>query len=63
MTVRLIRAARITHQPGETVTVSPAEGAFLISTGSAVEVRETAIPETEPAPEKRETRKKTASKK
>lgn len=35
MKVRLIRAARIRHNAGEIVEVSPAEAGFLISTGSA----------------------------
>lgn len=42
MKVLLKRTARITHKAGEIVEVSPAEGAFLLSVGSAelVEVRE-----------------------
>lgn len=36
MKVRLLRDARIRHSAGETVSVSPAEAGFLISTGSAV---------------------------
>ena len=47
MKVKLLREARIRHYPGEIVEVSPAEAGFLLSTGSAVEVRE--------APKKRET--------
>ncbi len=47
MKVKLLREARIRHYPGEIVEVSPAEAGFLLSTGSAVEVRE--------APTKRET--------
>lgn len=45
MKVRLKRTARIAHKAGEIVEVSPAEGGFLLSTGSAelVEVRE--VPE------------------
>lgn len=39
MKVRLIRDARITVKAGETVEVSPAVGAFLLSIGSAVEVK------------------------
>jgi len=38
--VRLLRDARIKHHAGETVYVSPEEGAFLISVGSAVKVTE-----------------------
>lgn len=36
MKVKLIRAARIRHEAGEIVEVSPAEAGFLLSTGSAV---------------------------
>lgn len=42
MKIRLIRAARIRHEAGETVDVSPADAAFLISTGSAIPEAETA---------------------
>lgn len=45
MKVKLIRAARIRHEAGEIVEVSPAEAGFLLSTGSAV-------PYTEPVKEK-----------
>ena len=41
MKVKLIRDARITVKAGETVEVSPAVGAFLLSIGSAVEVKPT----------------------
>ena len=41
MKVKLLRAARIRHEAGEIVEVSPAEAGFLLSTGSAVEVHET----------------------
>ena len=40
MKVKLIRAARIRHEAGEIVEVSPAEAGFLLSTGSAVRVAE-----------------------
>lgn len=40
MKVKLLRAARIRHEAGEIVKVSPAEAGFLLSTGSAVEVIE-----------------------
>ena len=40
MKVKLLRAARIRHEAGETVEASPAEAGFLISTGSAVAVAE-----------------------
>lgn len=39
MKIRLIRAARIRHEAGEIVEVSPAEAGFLFSTGSAEEIR------------------------
>ena len=38
MKIRLIRAARIRHEAGEIVEVSPAEAGFLLSTGSAAPV-------------------------
>ena len=41
MKLRLIRAARIRHEAGEIVEVSPAEAGFLLSTGSAQRVAET----------------------
>ena len=34
--VRLLRSARINHEAGDIVEVSPAQADFLISTGSAV---------------------------
>jgi len=40
MKVKLIRAARIRHNAGEIVEVSPAEAGFLMSTGSAVRYAE-----------------------
>ena len=48
MRVKLLRAARIRHEAGEIVEVSPAEAGFLISTESAVpaETPETAERET-----------------
>lgn len=36
MKLKLLRAARIRHEAGEIVEVSPAEAGFLLSTGSAV---------------------------
>lgn len=39
MKVLLLRDARIRHKAGETVEVSPAEAAFLISTQSARELK------------------------
>ena len=46
MKLKLLRAARIRHEAGEIVEVSPAEAGFLISTGSAVQVSEPARRET-----------------
>lgn len=55
MKVKLLRAARIRHEAGEIVEVSPAEAGFLLSTMSAVPVaaevsamRETPEEKTEP---------------
>ena len=42
MKIKLLRAARIRHEAGEIVEVSPAEAGFLLSTGSAVTVIEAA---------------------
>ena len=42
MKVKLLREARIRHEAGEIVEVSPAEAGFLMSTGSAVRVIEDA---------------------
>ena len=47
MKLKLLRAARIRHEAGEIVEVSPAEAGFLLSTGSAVPAEE--------LPKKRET--------
>lgn len=55
MKVKLIRAARIRHNAGEIVEVSPAEAGFLLSTGSAVPYTE---PVKEEKPEKPEDEKK-----
>ena len=40
MKLKLLRAARIRHEAGEIVEVSPAEAGFLFSTGSAVRAAE-----------------------
>ena len=56
MKVKLLRAARIRHEAGEIVEVSPAEAGFLLSTMSAAPVtaetqeavRETPEDKTEP---------------
>ena len=54
MKLKLLRAARIRHEAGEIVEVSPAEAGFLLSTGSAIRaesipmMRETPEEKTEP---------------
>jgi len=54
MKLKLLRAARIRHNAGEIVEVSPAEAGFLLSTGSAEMIaeapaaRETPEAKTEP---------------
>lgn len=55
MKVKLLRSARINHKAGEIVDVSPAECAFLVSVGSAVEVDAVKTPTEEP---KKKTSKK-----
>ncbi len=62
MKVRLLRDARIKHNAGEIVEVSPAEFQFLVSVGSAMEVAvnppaKAETPE-EPVKAERKTRKK-----
>jgi len=49
MKLLLTRAARIRHEAGEIIEASPAEAGFLLSTGSAVPVRE--APKTRETPE------------
>ena len=49
MKLLLTRAAKIRHNAGEIVEVSPAEAGFLLSTGSAEVVRE--APKTREIPE------------
>lgn len=56
MRLRLKKAARIQHQAGETVEVSPAEARFLLAVGAAV-IEAAPVVET-PEPPKRETRKR-----
>lgn len=51
MKVKLIRAARIRHDAGEIVEVSPAEAGFLLSTGSAVTYTEPVKEEKPETPE------------
>ena len=55
MKVKLLRAARIRHEAGEIVEVSPAEAGFLMSLGSAVRVPDAVKPD---APDKPKRTKK-----
>lgn len=57
MKVRLLRAARITHNAGEIVEVSPDQAAFLLSVGSAEPVV-AAVKETPEKATTKTTRKK-----
>lgn len=57
MKVRLLRAARITHNTGEIVEVSPDQAAFLLSVGSA-ELVVAAVKETPEKATTKMTRKK-----
>lgn len=52
MRVKLTRDSRINHSAGEILEVSPEQGAFLISVGSAAPVVETAIKSVEEVAEK-----------
>ena len=56
MKLMLKKAARIRHEAGEIVEVSPAEAGFLLSTGTAVRVAEAPAvretPETAARPKK-----------
>ena len=48
MQVKLLRAARILHEAGEIVEVSPSELTFLLSTGSCELVEEEKAEEPKP---------------
>lgn len=61
MKVKLLRAARIRHEAGEIVEVSPAEAGFLLSTMSAVRIAE--VPATRETPEEKTEPKTTRAKK
>ena len=64
MKLKLTRAARIRHEAGEIVEVSPAEAGFLLSTGSAVRIIEKApMKETPEDAVMKETRTEAAPKK
>ena len=43
MRVKLIRDSRINHSAGEILEVSPAQGAFLLSVGSAVSLEQKSV--------------------
>ena len=50
MKVKLLRDARVSHKAGEILEVSPAEGEFLLSVGSAEKIVEKAtLPKVEVA--------------
>lgn len=55
MLVKLLRPARIRHEAGETVEVSPAEAGFLLSIKSATKVEEEK--EVKAEPEKKKSKK------
>ena len=70
MKLKLLKAARIRHEAGEIVEVSPAEAGFLLSTHSAVEYADPVKPESpeamltaEETPEAKTPRRTTRSKK
>lgn len=52
MRVKLLRDSRINHKAGEIVEVSPEQGSFLLSVGSAAPVVETASIKVEEVAEK-----------
>ena len=54
MKVKLLRTARIRHEAGEIVEVSPAEAGFLLSTGSAEIIAEKSVLRRETPEEKAE---------
>lgn len=60
MKLKLLRSARIRHEAGETVEVSPAEAVFLLTTGSAEKVNE---PERRETPEEKTAARETRTKK
>ena len=60
MKLRLLRSARIRHEAGEIVEVSPAEAGYLLTTGSAEKVYE---PERRETPEEKTAVRETRTKK
>lgn len=61
MKVQLLKPARINHEAGDIVEVSPAQGDFLVSVGSARRLEFAAKTEIE-KPEEKKTTRKTAKK-
>lgn len=61
MKVKLLRPARINHEAGDIVEVSPAQGSFLCSIGSARPVEYAKKTEIE-KPEEKKTTRRTAKK-
>ena len=51
MKVKLLRDAKIAHQAGDIVEVTPAKGAFLLSIGSAEVIEEKPVAQKSTAPE------------
>lgn len=51
MKVRLLRDARIMHKAGDVIDVTPAECFFLVSVGSAEELKEKPVVQKATAPE------------
>ena len=60
MKLKLLRSARIRHEAGEIVEVSPAEAGFLLTTGSAEKAN---APETRETPEEKTAARETRTKK
>ena len=58
MKVKLLRTARINHEAGEIVEVSPEQGNFLLGVGSAVKVEEEPKKPTKEEPKKPAKKKK-----
>lgn len=61
MVVQLLKPARINHNAGDIVEVSPAQGSLLVSLGAARPVEYAAKTEIE-KPEEKKTTRKTAKK-
>lgn len=64
MTVKLLRDARIIHSAGEIVEVSPEQGEFLLSVGSAEAVKKAKVePKAEPEVKEEKPKKRVMKKK